>query len=220
MKKKKVWISIGLIAAVLFIFVTVFVISQRDNLIALFDSRRYDSGELAKKVEENKDSLDAALDEVLPQAIRDLTVEDELNLIMGEITEEEAIDKIQIPSENEEKTDEAAIENVIAAYVGELYGVKATYLGRLGALVGQAKAEFYALPDSQQTTASKTRIMSSYVGTAASLESQCDKKVSNILSLLQTALETLGGDTAIVTTLRCSYDAQKAAQKAYFLSLL
>ena len=220
MKKKKVWISIGLIAAVLFIFVTVFVISQRDNLIALIDSRRYDSGELAKKVEENKDALDAALDEVLPQAIRDLTVEDELSLIMGEITEEEAIDKIQIPSENEEKTDEAAIENVIAAYVGELYGVKATYLGRLGALVGQAKAEFYALPDSQQTTASKTRIMSSYVGMAASLESQCDKKVSNVLSLLQTALEALGGDTAIVATLRSSYDAQKAAQKAYFLSLL
>ncbi len=220
MKKKKVWISIGMIAVVLFLFVTIFVIIQRDNLIALIDSRRYDSEELAEKVKENKDALDAALDEVLPQAIRDLTVEDERNLIMGNLTEEEAIGKIQIPSENEEKTDEAAIENVIGAYVGELYGVKATYLGRLGALVGQAKAEFYALPDSKQTTASKTRIMSSYVGTAASLESQCDKKVSNILSLLQTALEALGGDTAIVATLRSSYEAQKAAQKAYFLSLL
>ncbi len=84
---------------------------------------------------ERKELEEALKEAVLPQPISDLTLEDEAALLAGEITEAEAIAKIKIPTKNDENTAAAAIENIIAEYVGELYGLKATYLGRLGVLL-------------------------------------------------------------------------------------
>lgn len=221
--KRKKRLGIAIAISVFFCILLVLALVQKDNIVAVVESRRYTSEDLAKKVEENKDAMQSALASVLPQPIYDLTLEDEVDLITGKLSEEEALKKIQVPAIDEEAQDalgETAEQKIISYYVSQLYGIKTSYLGQLGSLVSQAETEFYRIPSEERTNASKTRIVSKYAGSASSLESQCDQKVSSVLSSMQGELKAIGGDTAIVSTLRSGYQAEKSAKKAYFLSLV
>jgi hypothetical protein len=51
------------------------------------------------------------------------------------------------------------------------------------------------------------------------MESNCDKEVANVLSVLDAQLKALNGDTQIITILRDAYENEKAVKKAYYISL-
>ncbi len=108
-------------------------------------------------------------------------------------------------SKNQEKA-------ILTEYTQRLYALKATYLGQLGNLIDQAKAD-------HANGAGGKELMSKYLGQAASLESQADSQVNALLSELTQKLNSIGADTSIVNTMRSAYENEKSLKKSYYLSL-
>ncbi len=101
---------------------------------------------------------------------------------------------------------------ILTEYTQRLYVLKATYLGRLGNLIDQAKAD-------KANGMGNKELMSKYLGQAASLESQADSQVNSLLSELTQKLNSIGADTSIVNTMRSAYENEKGLKKSYYLSL-
>lgn len=101
---------------------------------------------------------------------------------------------------------------ILTEYTQKLYTLKATYLGQIGNLIDQAKAD-------HANGANAKTLMSKYLGQAASLESQADSQVDALLSELTQKLNSIGADTSIVNTMRSSYENEKSLKKSYYLSL-
>jgi hypothetical protein len=57
------------------------------------------------------------------------------------------------------------------------------------------------------------------MGTAVSMESECDKKVDTLLTDMRNELAAIGADTSIVDTIEDAYIEEKALRKSYYLSL-
>lgn len=106
---------------------------------------------------------------------------------------------------NEEKA-------ILTEYAQKLYLLKATYLGRIGNLIDQAKAD-------HKNGMSNKELVSKYLGTAASLEGEADSQVNALLSELTQKLNSIGADTSIVNTMRSAYENEKSLKKSYYLSL-
>ena len=101
---------------------------------------------------------------------------------------------------------------ILTEYAQRLYSLKATYLGRIGNLIDQAKAD-------HNNGMGKKELISKYLGTAASLESEADSQVNALLSELTQKLNSIGADTSIVNTMRSAYENEKSLKKSYYLSL-
>lgn len=105
-------------------------------------------------------------------------------------------------------------DKVIGDHIGRMYGLKAKYLFKLGALEGQAIAEY----KKSGGKVSKKEIGYKYARIGASYEGSCDAEVEAILGSLESELSAMGADTSIVKKLRSSYYQEKRAKKAYYIS--
>ncbi len=150
--------------------------------------------------------------------MRDFTTEEEEQIRKGQLTVDEAIERIMSESNvsnasqnGSEDVDESSA--VISEYTVKLYSLKAQYLGEIGNLIENAKAEY-------KNGANTGSLMSEYLGQVASLEKEADSQVSSLLSELQGKLEALGADTSIISTMQSSYENEKTLKKAYYLSLI
>ena len=157
-------------------------------------------------------------------------MEEEEAIRKGELTVEEAIERILSESGSTQSTgdstgsqsDESTTESesssttdasaIVSEYTVKLYGLKAVYLGQIGNLIDQAKADY-------KNGTSASTLMSTYLGKAASLESEADSEVEALLSELKGELEAIDGDTSIISTMRSSYESEKKLKKSYYLSL-
>jgi len=118
---------------------------------------------------------------------------------------------------NSESSNE--LEKKINEKVAKIYGIKAYYLGKLGALESEVKAQYNALPEGSKNSAAIKNIISSNIGTAVNLESSCDNEIETVLSELEAILKDSKQDTAIVDKIRDAYIDEKALKKSYYLSL-
>lgn len=224
-KKKKSLKYIAIVCGLLVVVLGAIAFAQRDNINAFLMSRQHTSDELQQMLEAEKAVSQDLLAQYLPEGLRDLTAKEEFLIISGKMTLEEALAAMGISDGKEaagggnsaDKEDQAAA--IIAKYTSQLYGVKASFLGQLGSVASAAKNEFYALPAEKRNSSAKASIMSKYMGKASSLEGSCDGQVSSVLSAMRSELKAIGADTSIVGKLQASYESQKAAEKAYFLSL-
>lgn len=110
------------------------------------------------------------------------------------------------------KDGSAGAADIVSEYAVKMYKLKAEYLGQIGNLVEQAKAD-------KKNGASLKSLASKYLSRAASLESQADSEVEKILSELSAELKAKNASTAIVDTMRSSYRKEKSLKKSYYLSL-
>jgi len=120
-------------------------------------------------------------------------------------------------SSNSENNNE--LNKKINEKITKIYGIKAYYLGKLGALENEVKSQYNALPEGSKNPAAIKNIISSNIGTAVSLESSCDSEIETVLSELETILKDSNQDTAIVDKIRNAYIDEKALKKSYYLSL-
>ena len=74
-----------------------------------------------------------------------------------------------------------------------------------------AKAEYKALPESQQTQARKISIALARSGRLYAMQASYDKEVENIVSQMRTVLTANGQSTALADQAMASYKAQKSA---------
>ena len=106
---------------------------------------------------------------------------------------------------------EASYEKEVKALLKRLYSVKARAEAELNSCIAGAKAEFYALPESQRTQARKVSIVLARSGRLYAMQASYDKEVESIVSQMRAVLTANGQSTALADQAMASYKAQKSA---------
>lgn len=106
---------------------------------------------------------------------------------------------------------EASYEAEVKALLKQLYSVKARAEAELNSCIAGAKAEYKALPESQQTQARKISIALARSGRLYAMQASYDKEVESIVSQMRTVLTANGQSTALADQAMASYKAQKSA---------
>ena len=109
---------------------------------------------------------------------------------------------------------EAGYETEVKALLKQLYSVKARAESELNSCIAGAKAEYKALPESQQTQARKISIALARSGRLYAMQASYDKEVENIVSQMRAVLTANGQSTALADQAMASYKAQKSAMYA------
>ena len=109
---------------------------------------------------------------------------------------------------------EAAYEKEVKALLQQLYSVKARAEAELNSCIAGAKAEYWALPESQQTQARKLSIVLARSGRLYAMQASYDKEVESIVSQMRAVLTANGQSTALADQAMASYKAQKSAMYA------
>lgn len=106
---------------------------------------------------------------------------------------------------------EASYEAEVKALLKQLYSVKARAEAELNSCIAGAKAEFYALPESQRTQARKVSIVLARSGRLYAMQASYDREVESIVSQMRAVLTANGQSTALADQAMASYKAQKSA---------
>ena len=106
---------------------------------------------------------------------------------------------------------EAGYEAEVKALLKQLYSVKARAEAELNSCIAGAKAEYKALPESQQTQARKVSIVLARSGRLYAMQASYDKEVESIVSQMRAILTANGQSTALADQAMASYKAQKSA---------
>ena len=115
---------------------------------------------------------------------------------------------------------EASYEKEVKALLKQLYSVKARAEAELNSCIAGAKAEFKALPESQQTQARKISIVLARSGRLYAMQASYDKEVERIVSQMRAVLTANGQSTALADQAMASYKAQKSAMYAQLTAKL
>ena len=110
--------------------------------------------------------------------------------------------------------------NIIKKYTAQFYSLKAYYSGQLSSLESQAKSEYINARKNKQSGVTKTSVAAKYIGRATSLQSECDGKVSALLSNMKAELKAIGGNLSVVDTMKSAYESEKAARKAQYMNMM
>lgn len=211
---------------------------QRNNLRALGMSMQLSQDELSDKMGQQQ----ARTEEASRQAgvnVRALTDEEKTALRDSEVSREELIDRIAgaepsaeesgsspeaVPAspaaqQPQQDDSEAALRSQLAKYIAEIYVMEAEYTDWLAQANQSAIDEFTALPESEQTTANKYNIGMKYLSAALEKEKECDAKMASIEDSVRSILKQLGEDTSLADEIHSAYLEEKAAKKAYYLSI-
>lgn len=115
------------------------------------------------------------------------------------------------PASSSGSKQEAAYETEVKALLKQLYSVKARAESELNSCIAGAKAEYKALPESQQTQARKISIALARSSRLYAMQASYDKEVESIVSQMRTVLTANGQSTALADQAMASYKAQKSA---------
>ena len=227
MKKKTKVLLFFLSILILIFWVGVW---QWNNIVAVYKTVTTSREQLEQEIDLNKQTLEEELTQKYSTIVSDFSAEEEKKLLKGEISVEKAVENLnkRYEKKKNEKTqlvqsnniNAEKIDELIGDKVIELYSLKAYYLGQLGQMEATVKSEYAAMPTGKKNLVGKKELVSKHMGVALGLMNQCDAKVEELVSELETELKKLGGDTAIIKTIKDAYENEKALKKAQYLKLL
>jgi hypothetical protein len=211
---------------------------QRDNIAALVKSQNSTSDDIADEMSASKAKTNEEIEKYNVPIKRDFTVEEEEQIRKGELSVDEAVSRLfQSEGEQSAQADTGKGETVtdgdadsttasltpeqeiISKYVTQIYSLKAEYIGKLGTFERELKAQYKAANGTTKSASAIASVVQSNMGTAVSMESECDKKVDTLLTDMRNELAAIGADTSIVDTIEDAYVEEKALRKSYYLSL-
>lgn len=218
---------------------------QRNNLRALGMSLWLSQDELSSEMGRQQERTEEASRQAGVN-VRPLTDEEKETLRSSEVSREELIDRItdsvqpaaaetaaddtaaddtavpssaQQPQPQEQEDREKTLRDQLARQIAEIYVMEAEYTDWLAQANQAAIDEFTALPESEQTTANKYSIGMKYLSAALEKEKECDAKMKAAEDNIRSLLTQLGEDTSLADEIHAAYLEEKAAKKAYYLSL-
>ena len=209
----KIWKRILLILAVTLLTGMGTVAAwQRNTLEALKYAATMDQEKILTEIQENEQTLERVMKEYALHG-ENLTAEDIQKLQSGQMTEEEAIEKLLAPvGEAQAQTEttetpqaqasssaqeDADVDAAVQRQIARLYALKAQYLGQIEGVVAGVKAQYQALPAEQRTASAKQSLISSGISRIAGLEGQCDGQVAAVVSELRSILSGAGRSTSL-----------------------
>ena len=111
--------------------------------------------------------------------------------------------------------DPYAEENAeIRSLIAKMYVLRATYVGKLEAVVQSAIDEYVA---GEHTSENRTRVVYSKFEELTALEAECDQEVAAVVSRLRELLKATGQDDSLARQVEETYEEEKSLKKAYYL---
>ena len=214
---------------------------QRENLQAVYEAMYYNPEELGSQIQSTKQEVERVLEKYELESIRRLTPEEEEQVKKGELSLEEAVERMMPTRDEEAGTKEEGLESqdtpeakpettpqtvskkesdLVKASTVKMYELQAKYLGLLGELEARGMQALRAIPSDHRTVKKMMSVGMPFVQKGLALESQCDGEVENVLHHLKEELVAIGADYDIVETMRQAYYTEKRLKKAYYLSLI
>ncbi len=208
------------ILALLAIAIGAVVVWQWNNLMALHDGLTMDPIAIQEELEEQQEQFDAVMDEYqVPH--KEFTQEEIDQLVSGVLSTGEMADSMlqgEKPSnaqgQQEESTDPTTdVEESIQKEIATMYVLRATYEGKLEAIVQSALDEYAANDGSR----SREEIVYGKMNELTALEKECDRQVEEVTSRLRDLLTQAGKDTDLADQVEETYQAEKSMKKAYYI---
>ena len=213
-RKTAVWL---MILAVLLVSIGLLIWWQWNNIAAL----RYAIGYTT----EQKQELIKQTDEVIKDVAKSfsgvdwelLSEEAKEQLAKGELAEETAVailtgqlswEEYQQSKETPDHVPVYSKPSRVDDIIAKIYVLRASYTGKIDALVGQALADYRA------KKGTKSELISRYVSMGYALEGECDGQMEALLSELQRELKRTGGDEGFISKIRSAYRTEKSLKKA------
>lgn len=221
--KKGAKIALGVVA-VLAAAGAAAAVWQWNNLNALRYGLTLDQDTLDQRLEENQTVLNEAMDQY---EISDYTfTEEEVSqLTEGAVSAQEAAKKLleqptqetPRPEQPEQapQADHAQEEAEIRELIATMYVLRATYVGKLEAVVQSAIDEYTA---GEHTSENRTRVVRGKLDELIAMEKECDGEVAAVVSRLRELLKATGQDDSLARQVEETYKEEKSLKKAYYLN--
>lgn len=221
--KKGAKIALGVVA-VLAAAGAAAAVWQWNNLNALRYGLTLDQDTLDQRLEENQTVLNEAMDQY---EISDYTfTEEEVSqLTEGAVSAQEAAKKLleqptqetPRPEQPEQapQADHAQEEAEIRELIATMYVLRATYVGKLEAVVQSAIDEYTA---GEHTSENRTRVVRGKLDELIAMEKECDGEVAAVVSRLRELLKATGQDDSLARQVEETYQEEKSLKKAYYLN--
>lgn len=213
---------------------------QWKNINAVKQAVKYSREELALQIDQQKMQVETLLEKYQLKKVTDFSFEEEEAIRKGELTLEQAVEKVKMreaaaqvtaePSASSETKQEIAqsdetdtsqnSKDLIQDTISQMYMLKAKYIGKLGELERAAISDYKALSSEERKSGGVKKIISKYMPAGLATESSCDTEVANILATLKTQLQQMNASTEIIKEIQSAYEQEKVLKKAYYLSLV
>ena len=221
--KKGAKIALG-VAAVLAVAGAAAAVWQWNNLNALRYGLTLDQDTLDQRLEENRTVLNEAMDQY-DISDHTFTEEEVSQLTEGTVSAQEAAKKLleqpaQEPPQTEQpeqapQADHAQEEAEIRELIATMYVLRATYVGKLEAVVQSAIDEYTA---GEHTSENRTRVVRGKLDELIAMEKECDGEVAAVVSRLRELLKATGQDDSLARQVEETYKEEKSLKKAYYLN--
>lgn len=206
---------------------------QYDNVIALINGLNHSPVDIAKQIDENRESLKKKIQNYTKDNINDITAEDEQKLLEGELSVEDISEKYNLPIDVmtddvtnnkdldiiKDQNNGESVDKAVSEGVSKMYALKAKYVSKLGELERKVIDEYSKLSKEQQNEKSKYDLVMKNLEYVAELEKKCDTEVAEVLTTLEIELSKLNADKEIIQILHEAYENEKELKKSYYLSL-
>ena len=106
-------------------------------------------------------------------------------------------------------------EQEIKELIATMYVLRATYVGKLDAVVQSAIDEYVA---GEHTSENRTNVVYSKMDELIAMEKECDGEVAAVVSRLRELLKATGQDDTLARQVEETYWEEKSLKKAYYLN--
>ena len=235
-------ILLGLIVLIIVVIIAL-AVWQRDNISAFLKAQQETQESIAEEISASKANTQKEIEKYNIPIKRDFTLEEEEAIRQGTLSVEEAVSRIlgtssdtgeqsaetsgetagtadaQASSGTEPAQQLTEEQQIVTDSLTELYSLKAYYIGQLGVVESDLKAQYKAEVGTTFDAAAVANIVQKNMSRIMNLESECDDKVYSVLDTMRSELEAIGADTSIVDVAEDSYVNEKSLRKSYYLSM-
>ena len=222
---KKALRIIGIILLILILIIAGLTVWKWDLIKSVYIGFNSTPDEISKRLDDTQDSMRNNVETYTGIVFREPTAEEQALINSGKMTKAELFEKIlnetieEYLKKNETaSSSETKYDRIVAEYTSKLYALKGKYIGMLDSLIGEANKEFDALPSSERTASTRSKIISKYINVASGYESSCDSEVKALLNSMKTELKAINADTSIVDAINEVYYEEKSLRISYYAS--
>lgn len=233
--KKVIKIAL-IILLVIVVAIGATVIWQRKNIASIMQGLTMEMQEIENKKGENDKNLIDEVNSLLDNGLRELTEEEQKLIAEGKATYQEIYTRILEDTNNEKvvynqekeefevtkkepEKEVASLSNkdeIVNKYIAQLYALEASFEARSEALIAEGKAYFENKKKTVSGPEARSSTVTAFASRVRAVQSDCDNKVSEVVSNLEKELKRIGADTSIVSTIRSTYENKKQLKLSYY----
>ncbi len=208
---------------------------QRKNIESILIGLREDSTQIDKRRNDNQTNLVDDVNTHLDTPLREMTVEEKEKLESGETTASEIYQKMfeekmeeakeNKPQEGTQKKPEGETastapkeskDEIVSRYMVELYKLQTEFNARAEATIKEGGDYYESINAHPQDPVARAETITRFTPIVRGIEKECDGRFEEVLKKLEGELKSAGYDTAVIPTIRRTYQNEKQLKLSYY----